>query len=603
LNDERLEEALHDALKSVLESTGPGINPRMEFYSKFQRKMEEHDRDFERRYDEDLNTTLIFVSAQYPHVRGGTSRIARDLTLTTTFVQSGLFSAVTSAFIIDVQSDLKPDYEEMNNTLLEMLLNATTGTLPAGSVTSVPRWSGPDPVIVQVQSIFYATLCATLLASFLAMLGKQWLNRYRQNETHGSAMDRSRVRERKLNGIEAWKFHLVMESLPLILQCALVLLGFALSRYLWEVNRSVSSVVIGFTSFGLLFYVLITTASTFSYDCPFQTPFSLVIRFIIGLATPYWQSLRQTFGPKQQPPQPRTLGARRDLSLWMNAIDRGHELEASITALACIAPAAIQFPWSVTPLFIRETGSEGDRLDARCISRMFIMSTDSDVVTSIMDFIPEIIWHGGIKDVPLKRIYGILMDCFDFSRPSPVVVPKLRDVAYLSARAYVHIKLQRRCITQYEEHELDNFEALYSDSPLLSPTDYGVDSDLEAVQFMVDMTRGHDDGFPWEQIEMTPAHHEWMSHVFLYRAWGERELSEVVMDFVENSMSMRPPSDIVTTDCLFIIGLMIGVPFHVSDITVRDKRLGLIFPPSYYPLNPHPAARRNPPSRKSSELF
>ena len=51
-----------DAFKSVLGSTGPGANPRMEFYNKFQREMEEHDRDFEKKYDEDLNTTLIFVS-------------------------------------------------------------------------------------------------------------------------------------------------------------------------------------------------------------------------------------------------------------------------------------------------------------------------------------------------------------------------------------------------------------------------------------------------------------------------------------------------------------------------------------------------------------
>ena len=488
-------------------------------------------------------------------------------------MQSGLFSAVTSAFIIDVQSDLKPDYGEMNNRLLEMIFNATTGTLPA----AVPRWPGPDPVIVQVQCIFYATLSATLLASFLAMLGKQWLNRYRQNETRGSAVGRSRVRERKLDGIERWKFHLVMESLPLILQCALLLLGFALSRYLWEVNRSVSSVVIGVTSFGFLFYLLITTASMLSFDCPFQTPFSLVARFVIVRAAPYWQNLLQTFGPKRQPPQPRALGARRDLPLSMNAVGRGHELEASITALACIAPAAIQFPWSVAPLFIQETGSEGDRLDARCISRMFVMSTDTDAVTSIMDFIPEIVWHGGIKVVPLDRIYGILMDCFDFSGPSPVVIPKLRDVAYLSARAFTHIELQRRCIAQYEEQKQDSWKTLSAKHRLLLPTDYGADSDLTSVLFMVDMTLGYDNGFPWKQIQMTSSHRAWMSHVFLYRAWHEGEVSEVVMDFVEDSMSLRPPSDIVITDCLFIIGLMIGVPFHVSDITVRDKRLDLIF--------------------------
>jgi len=59
---ERLEAVVRDALKSVLGVTGPGASPRVEFYNKFQREMEEHDRDFERKYEEGLNTTLIFVS-------------------------------------------------------------------------------------------------------------------------------------------------------------------------------------------------------------------------------------------------------------------------------------------------------------------------------------------------------------------------------------------------------------------------------------------------------------------------------------------------------------------------------------------------------------
>ena len=56
-----MEEALRDALKSI-GGAGPGVNPRMVFYDNFQREMDEHDRDFEKKYDEDLNTTLIFVS-------------------------------------------------------------------------------------------------------------------------------------------------------------------------------------------------------------------------------------------------------------------------------------------------------------------------------------------------------------------------------------------------------------------------------------------------------------------------------------------------------------------------------------------------------------
>ena len=39
-----------------------GTDPRVDFHDRFQRKMEEHDRDFEKKYDGDLDTTLIFVS-------------------------------------------------------------------------------------------------------------------------------------------------------------------------------------------------------------------------------------------------------------------------------------------------------------------------------------------------------------------------------------------------------------------------------------------------------------------------------------------------------------------------------------------------------------
>lgn len=52
----------------------------MEFYNKFQQEMEEHDRDFEKKYDEDLNTALIFVS-----VRSHAGREVLKTTLTTVF--------------------------------------------------------------------------------------------------------------------------------------------------------------------------------------------------------------------------------------------------------------------------------------------------------------------------------------------------------------------------------------------------------------------------------------------------------------------------------------------------------------------------------------
>jgi hypothetical protein len=55
-------------------------------------------------------------------------------------------------------------------------------------------------------------------------------------------------------------------------EIALLLLGCALSRYLWEINVTVASVVIGVTSFGMIFYIFVIVAGTISVICPYQTP-------------------------------------------------------------------------------------------------------------------------------------------------------------------------------------------------------------------------------------------------------------------------------------------------------------------------------------------
>ena len=85
------------------------------------------------------------------------------------------------------------------------------------------------------------------------MLGKQWLNRFGKAKVRGSEINESRNRQRKLSGMVSWKFDLIMESLPLMLQSALLLLGYALSRYIWTINLTIASAVIDITSIGLAF--------------------------------------------------------------------------------------------------------------------------------------------------------------------------------------------------------------------------------------------------------------------------------------------------------------------------------------------------------------
>ena len=97
----------------------------------------------------------------------------------------------------------------------------------------------------------------------------------------GTAVERSQDRQRKLDGIVAWYFDHVMQSLPLMLQIGLLLLGCALSRYLWEIDTTVTSVVLGVTSFGIIFYLFIIIAGAASESCPYQTPGSHALRYLV----------------------------------------------------------------------------------------------------------------------------------------------------------------------------------------------------------------------------------------------------------------------------------------------------------------------------------
>src|ERR1700753_382225 len=142
-------------------------------------------------------------------------------------------------------------------------------------------WTGPDSTIVHVQAVLFSSLAISLLAAFIAMLSKQWLSRY--SESYGSLTDRGRDRQRKIKGVTTWHFDLIMECLPLLLQAALLLFSYALAIYLPTINKTIAAVAIAFTSFGLLFYFLIVSAATLSYNCPFQTPLSLTLRFLFRL--------------------------------------------------------------------------------------------------------------------------------------------------------------------------------------------------------------------------------------------------------------------------------------------------------------------------------
>ncbi|KAJ6476618.1 hypothetical protein DFH09DRAFT_1216341 [Mycena vulgaris] len=189
------------------------------FWTAYKRLADEHDREFHQKYSTDLDTSLIFA---------------------------GLFSAVSSAFIIQIQPEVRPGADN----------------------------SQPPTIIVAAQSLLYISFSTTLLATLLAVLGKQWLMHYGEAE-------RGLERQRKLEGVLKWRFNMVMQMFLLLLQFALFIFAAALAVYLWTVHHTLALIVIVLASVGTIAYVTLLISAIRYPDSPFQTPLARIVKILM----------------------------------------------------------------------------------------------------------------------------------------------------------------------------------------------------------------------------------------------------------------------------------------------------------------------------------
>ncbi|KAJ6558884.1 hypothetical protein DFH09DRAFT_1162702, partial [Mycena vulgaris] len=196
------------------------------FWTAYKTLADEHDREFHQKYSTDLDTSLIFA---------------------------GLFSAVSSAFIIQIQPELRPGVDN-------------------------PQ---PPTIIIAAQSLLYISLSTTLLAALLAVLGKQWLMHYGEAGNRGTLKERGLERQRKLEGVLKWRFDMVMQMFPLLLQFALFIFAAALAVYLWTVHHALALIVIVLASVGTIAYVALLISAIRCPDSPFQTPLARIVEILM----------------------------------------------------------------------------------------------------------------------------------------------------------------------------------------------------------------------------------------------------------------------------------------------------------------------------------
>ncbi|KAJ7149471.1 hypothetical protein C8R43DRAFT_834376, partial [Mycena crocata] len=113
------------------------------FWTAYKTLADEFDKEFQKKHGADLDTGLIFA---------------------------GLFSAVSSAFIIQIQPELQPDPNASNQALLMFIVANITGN-PSPELQPGASNLG---ILLVAQSLLYFSFFSTLGAALLAVLAKQW---------------------------------------------------------------------------------------------------------------------------------------------------------------------------------------------------------------------------------------------------------------------------------------------------------------------------------------------------------------------------------------------------------------------------------------------
>ncbi|KAJ7119367.1 hypothetical protein C8R43DRAFT_960117 [Mycena crocata] len=279
-------------LNSTIESLKPTPQTNDKntvFWTAYKSLADEFDKEFLRKYGNDLDTSLIFA---------------------------GLFSAVSSAFIIQIQPELQ---------------SSTTG---------------PPAIIVVAQAFLYFSLFSTLGAALLTVLGKQWLLHYDSVGEKGTIEERGLERQRKFDGLRSWKFDVVMQMFPLLIQFSLLLFALALSIYLWTIHRAIAGIVIGWLALGSLLYFSMVISALRSPDSPFQTSLTFLITALIRKTTlsPSFHRILKSISRQAE-------RLRRSLQQTWSSLSSFPPELAPILPIFGIASSALAPPSPAAPIF------------------------------------------------------------------------------------------------------------------------------------------------------------------------------------------------------------------------------------------------------------
>ncbi|CCA74616.1 hypothetical protein PIIN_08568 [Serendipita indica DSM 11827] len=202
----------------------------------------------------------------------------------TLLVFAGLFSAITTAFIIETYKDLKREPEAKSEQLLQAILERNwTQPSPGFSLDSFTA----EHHAVVTNTLFFLSLSISLVAALGAILVKQWARKvFVDIKKIEASRERARNYLIRKRDVEYWRIPEVVALVPMLLHVALAVFFVGLIFWLKRINPIVSWVSAGVGIIALILYTVVAVIPTWSSTAPFRWPVSTALTYLFrGMTT------------------------------------------------------------------------------------------------------------------------------------------------------------------------------------------------------------------------------------------------------------------------------------------------------------------------------
>ncbi|CAE6412292.1 unnamed protein product [Rhizoctonia solani] len=206
-------------------------------------------------------------------------------------VFAALFSAISTAFVIESYRNLKQDPTDISSrtlfTISQTLMFIANGSEPSNVPltfeTEVSPFH-PSAKAICVNVLWFSSLSLSVAVSLISMLAKEWCLEYMTGRT-GPAGAQARRRQQRWDGLVKWRMRELIMMLPSLIHLSLLLFAIGLCIFLWDVHYGVAIPVIIITLIAAGAY-LACTIVPFLYDyCPYATVLSRLFKQLITIGS------------------------------------------------------------------------------------------------------------------------------------------------------------------------------------------------------------------------------------------------------------------------------------------------------------------------------